>query len=302
MRSVFEKAGIFVVIVAGIAGSLAMAPVRNRLDRDETEYSGLDAHESSATVSLLGQFRTNLTAWLWLRTDLYLHNGVEMRPMLESELKTRSEATSADGLDEEMHDEPETTVVPPKEADFRGILGDIERQTATYRDMHNHVHNSPKQSLPLFRLMTWLDPKFIQGWTVGSTIMAFGKENAQKTQATEFLKEGLKNNPQNIILGMELGEAYLRYGKDSNNARKQLSQALTWAKSKDLSEDELDAVQNGYRWLALVERDFGTPINFHAVVVQGLEHFPDDTVLKRLLNENSRSSITSDEVSTSDEP
>src|SRR5262245_38227364 len=39
--------------------------------------AGLDAHETNAAASVIGQFRTTTTGWLWLRTDLYLHNGVE---------------------------------------------------------------------------------------------------------------------------------------------------------------------------------------------------------------------------------
>src|SRR5688500_7510109 len=50
--------------------------------------AGLDAHETNASASLLGQFRSSASAWLWLRTDLYLHNGVEMRPMTEWEKKS----------------------------------------------------------------------------------------------------------------------------------------------------------------------------------------------------------------------
>ena len=59
-----------------------------------------------------------------------------------------------------MGDDSVVTAIPSPDRDFRGWMGDLERETGTYRDMHNHTHNEPEQAIPLFRLMTWIDPNF----------------------------------------------------------------------------------------------------------------------------------------------
>ena len=40
-----------------------------------------------------------------------------------------------------------------------------------YQAMANHKHNDPTAAMPMFRLMTWLDPTFVPGWTTGANIL-----------------------------------------------------------------------------------------------------------------------------------
>src|SRR5436853_222299 len=168
----FVALGIGVVASAGWKAQ-DLRPIVNPAIRDQS----LEVQENSATASLMGQFRTTVSGWLWLRADLYLHNGVEMRPLSEEEQKrgVSIENAKEDGHDK-LHAENEVTSVPPKERDFRGIFGDVERQVASFHDKHNHSHNDPSVAMPLYRLMTWLDPQFIQGWAMGAMILNRDKD------------------------------------------------------------------------------------------------------------------------------
>ncbi len=261
---------------------------------------GLDAHESNASASLLGQFRTSMSSWLWLRTDLYLHNGVQMRPMTEFEKKQGLGASDAkDDGHEKLHDESAvTTVIPAADHDFRGVVGDVERAVSTYKDMHGHVHNDPKVALPLFRLMTWLDPQFIPGWTTGSTIMARdGNEKADK-QAFAFLQEGLKQNPESLAILSDMGRMSAVHFHDLETATKFLTKACQLGAKhfQNLPEVEKEGLNQSVRWLSLCYRDLGMKDEQQKVLAAGLQMFPDDLFL--FMSKNPPPTIMSKQAQT----
>lgn len=278
------------VAVAALAAAGWKAQDLRPIVNPPVRQDNLDVHETSATASLVGQFRTNISSWLWLRTDLYVHNGTEMRPLSKEEAKRGIKAQSAreehheDDQLEEEHVENVVTVVPPKERDFRGVFGDVERAVASYKDMHGHDHNDPKQAMPLFRLMTWLDPQFIQGWSTGANVMARERNDHGLAQAVAFLEEGIKANPDSIELPMQLGSTIAARKKDLREAIRHLLKARENAmKRNNLSEADEESLQTTYRWLAFCLRDLGEPKSEIAVLQEAVKVFPDDRVLKRLL-------------------
>lgn len=247
------------------------------------DSSSLSAHETHAATSLLGQFRTNSASWLWLRTDLYLHNGVELRPMTEAEKRLgKHGAQPAPG--EELHDESTmTTSVPPKDRDFRGWMGDVERATKAYQTMEGHKHNSPKDALPLFRLMTWVDPMFIQGWLVGSMVYAQGRTDKDTAAAIAFLREGIAANPNNPQLLADLGRVLVMRKNDRLSAVPMFRRATEQAsRLKQLDEQDSEAVLAGFRMLAMCYRDWRRTEQCIDIAEAGLKHFPEDAVLARL--------------------
>ncbi|MEA2553675.1 MAG: hypothetical protein QOJ65_1851 [Fimbriimonadaceae bacterium] len=248
--------------------------------------AGLEFHETHASASLLGQFRTSTSSWLWLRTDLYLHNGVELRPLTKGERDAghKGVGSAEKDLGAAMNDDSVVTSIPSVDRDFRGWLGNLERATSTYRDMHNHTHNNPEQALPLFRLMTWIDPNFIEGWTVGATVIARDRTDIGFEKALAYLNEGLAANPQNVQILNDIGFMYATRKKDLKTAVGYLERARE-AGSKDtshLSDEERDELAQVYRWLALCYRDLGEREKMSATIRAGLEKFSDDPVLKLL--------------------
>lgn len=250
--------------------------------------AGLNAHETHASATLLGQFRTSISSWLWLRTDLYLHNGVEMRQLTEAERKLGKKGVgNSEAGQDALHDDSSiVTVVPGAERDFRGIFGDLDRATKTYKRMEGHTHNDPKSALPLFRLMTWIDPQFIPGWTTGATIL--GRERTEKAidMGIDLLKEGLESNPNSPSVLSELGRFYASKKRDFARALPYLRRAVELPiRADQLDEVEADGLLSAYRWLCLCYRELDRLGDMHRVARLGLELFPEDPVLLRSASE-----------------
>lgn len=249
--------------------------------------SGLDIHETHAGASLLGQFRTNFTSWLWLRTDLYLHNGVEMRRLSNPELASGKKGVGGDEHEEETHhhdDSKIVSIIPAAKDDFRGILGDVERASKAYKDMTRHTHNDPVQALPLFRLMTWIDPEFIQGWVVGASVLARDRSPAGTQKALNHLKEGIEANPKSFALFGEVGRMLMFRDRDLKSSESYLSKAFQFGKAqiKDLGEEDAELFVDSCRLYSLNLREQGRFEESESVATEALEIFPNDPVLLRL--------------------
>ena len=245
---------------------------------------GLDAHETYASVSLLGQFRTNICAWLWVRADLYFHNGTEMRPESDVELRSGRSAESQAKDTTQLDRFSEVTVVPPADRDFRGIIGDVERAVKTYRDMHNHRHNDANEALPLFRLMTWVDPHFVPAYTMEGTILLGDGSSARLKKSLQVLNEGLQENPESLELLEQIGATRAYPGRDLTGATPPLLRAITLgvAHFKTLDSDQSDALLQSFRWLGLCYRNEGLTEEMAATAAQGLKYFANDPVLAHL--------------------
>ncbi|HVT13441.1 MAG TPA: tetratricopeptide repeat protein [Fimbriimonadaceae bacterium] len=280
--AIFTALGLGMIVCAGLKVQ-DVRPIVNPPIRDEN----LDVGENNASVSLMGQFRSTASAWLWLRADLYLHNGVEMRPISDEELNRGVSVDNArDDGHEKLHAENEITSVPSKERDFRGIFGDVERQVASYQDMHNHVHNDPVVAMPLYRLMTWLDPQFVQGWTMGGMILARDRSPDGTKRSVDFLKEGWKANPTSVDIPSQIGYTIARRTGNLDEAVQYLEAArkLGRKRERDLADQEREGLRTAYRFLALCYRDEGKPELEKSVLEEGVRAFPDDLILPKLLS------------------
>lgn len=277
--TIAARVGALVVLVLGGWAASAFKPSLE----EHHQAAGLDAHETHASISLLGQFRTSVSAWLWLRTDLYLHNGVEMRPMTKSEQSGGHGADHAAHGDEIGDESAVVTVVPSKERDFRGLFGDIEREVSAYKDMRGHTHNDPKQALPLFRLMTWLDPQFVTGWTVGASVIARERSKEGAAKALTYLEEGLESNPRSIAIRAQMAEVLIARMRRLSAAVRVLEEVREIAR-EGVHEDDHDALLQAYRWLGLSYQRLGRDAELRNAMAEGLKFFPDDLVLAQLLN------------------
>lgn len=267
----------FHVLALGVAATSGLALSSIKLPVEATQPVGLDAQDSNAAASLVGQFRTNASAWLWMRTDLYLHNGVEMRPLTAAEKRAGKSADhAAEG--EDLHEGEITTVVPSEEHDFRGIFGDIERITTAYQPMGGHNHNEPRNAMPLFRLMTWLDPQFLRGWTVGASVL--GRDDTDA--AISYLKEGIEKNPKSLALHGEIGRLFAAKKKDLKKALEYLDKAIAFGEQTTNADEEgRENFLEALRWTALCHRELGNHELRRAVGQYGLTQFPGDPVLAR---------------------
>jgi len=279
----------FVFVGIGVGAGTSIGVVKPEV-QPRTKVVGLDAHETHASATLLGQFRTSISSYLWLRTDLYLHNGVEMRRLTDAEIQAGKKGVgSSDNHhgDHGHNDDFVVTVVPSADRDFRGFLGDIDRAKSAFKDMKGHSHQNPKQALPLFRLMTWVDPYFVPGWTTGASVLAMGEDRAGAEKAVQFLNDGLKHNPDSIAILNQLGYTHLVRLRSYQAAVQPFENAIKAAKSvpvERLDEEDTESLINAYRWLALTYRDTGELGSMYRVLREGVARFPDDVPLNRMLN------------------
>jgi hypothetical protein len=287
--AVYVKGG---VALAALLGALVFCNgVAGRVQPQLESTAGMteaqqEKLEQIASASLFGQFRTSMADFLWLKTDKYLHNGVDLRGTtdLEREAGDADKVTSAKG-EAWQHNSEETTVVPSAQRDWRGFIGSIEREVRPYEDMSNHTHRDPKETLPLFRLMTWSNPHFIPAYTVGAALIA--QDKTKIGDAVAFLRDGVKNNPQSIEIHTALGQMLTSKQRAFNEAQPYLKQAIALGHARDvktLTEDEMDAWQNAYRWMVLNRREAGDAAAARAAAQEGLRFFPDDVVCQRYLH------------------
>ncbi len=108
-------------------------------------------------------------------------------------------------------------------AGFRGLAADL--LWLQIEDLHHQgkVH----QMLPLFRIVTHLQPQFITPWAVGGWHMAYNisvrfqgepEEQFWIDTGIEFLKEGIEYNPERYDLYFELGWTYYHKVKNYKKA------------------------------------------------------------------------------------
>jgi tetratricopeptide (TPR) repeat protein len=263
---------------------------------------GLEAQDTHAAASLLGQFRTSISGFLYLRSDLYVHGGVEMRPMTKDE-ENRGRQDAKEAHDEAVKldgSEPIVTVVPSEREDFRGIFGDVEREVASYKPMEGHHHESPTKALPLFSLMTWADPQFIEGWTSAAQIILWENKKDSTDIAVQFLQRGLDQNPESIDILSEMAFCYLRSTPNPDQPGKRYDKALPYLERakrigldnlKVLSQKEAESLKENFRRLCICYRELKMEKELKSTSEQGLKIFGEDISLRKALTEAERNLI-----------
>ncbi len=272
----------FVVAIAFVIGGVGIQKVAPQLKNDGPTTESIEAFQDNASTSLMGEFRSTLSGYLWEKTDEYLHGGVKLRAMTDAEVKNQS-AHSASSADELQTHSNETSVIPSEEFDPRGIWGRIERTIKPFFDVRSHHHRNSRETIPLFRFMTWIDPTFVAGYIVGANVINFANPKKPK-QVLDFLKEGIKNNPKNIQLRTEYARYLITQSKDLITASEILNTAIQISKSKHLSKVEKESLQDTYRWSVLVFRDLSRVDQMNRIAIEGLTIFPEDPILRKYSN------------------
>lgn len=84
--------------------------------------------------------------------------------------------------------------------------------------------------LPLLRMITWLDPHFVQAYQVMGFMLS-GRLH-RYTHARQILEEGLRNNPYADDLYEEMGMAIIRGTRNYREAYPYLTKALSLAQDE----------------------------------------------------------------------
>jgi tetratricopeptide (TPR) repeat protein len=253
--------------------------------------------------------RRLLAQLLWVKTHAVLHAGVEERDARPGESKTRAgefhqhggaskqeietpepghEEPSHEGHGHDEHgEEGHVFVIPPAREDFRGVLGDLERAVKPYAGTDGKLYGKDtSQTLPFYRLMTWADPHFIQGYTVGSTFI--NKVGKETRSALQFLLEGERFNPDSFEIQTELGHLYLVYEHDYAAAEKHLQRAISLLPHRKLTEMEEEARMDACRWLALDYVQWDKPAEAVQFSLRARAQFGPDATLDHVIQRHGK--------------
>ena len=107
----------------------------------------------------------------------------------------------------------------------------VDKYHHEYIEHHgNWAENS--DILPLLRMITWLDPHFIQAYQVAGFMLSGNLKRYDF--ARQLLAEGIRNNPRSSELHEEMGMAIIRATHNYREAYPYLARAL------ELSTDDFD--------------------------------------------------------------
>ena len=264
--------GVF-LISAILAGGLAsrLTPVLATPEGFGSE----ELHHASHTMpmSIFGQFRTNLSAYMWLKTTEYLHGGITYRPhsRAERERGMRGHKASVGGFAE--HDCGGPTMIPSKESDWRGMLGDLERNLQPYRPGPAR-HGDPEQLIPWYRIQTIINPLDINAYVTCAFFLADFSKKSDKALA--FLEEGIKNNPDSPVLHEAAGRLYFEKWKNYDEAIPYLQRAIAVGKEiSDRDKKQEKAFNDAYLFLARAYRKKGDLDSALRISEQGMADCPD---------------------------
>lgn len=113
---------------------------------------------------------------------------------------------------------------------FRGIAADILWLRS---DMYFHMGQWYKV-LPIYRTITYLQPHFIQAWSVAGWHMAYNIYHEAKDEdkpkwleaGLSFLKEGITQNPRRYELYFETGWTYFHKAENYDEAIKYFRKSI----------------------------------------------------------------------------
>lgn len=228
---------------AAFAAFLALPALALRVDPNKYEggwranQEAVESRNRSAIGSVLGQLRTSMADVMFMKTELYLHNGVAFASHMNMKAMESTGEITGD------NDAP--TMIPDRDRDFRGIVGELERRVKPWQSADApHVHTSGTELLPWYRLMTVSDPHNVRAYQIG----AWWLKGSKPDEALAFVQEGILNNPRAFQLHYIKGQIYMEKAKRERSGTE--AEAGGHAKTARLGYDSFVAAAE----LAITER------------------------------------------------
>lgn len=166
---------------------------------------------------MLGDGRKLFANQIFTKADAYFHRG--NYPSIFDQVPKAEENHMASAAGHEEHETAEEHEAehhqegPPPTLDWIEALGQKFRASS-------HVHlekGAEREMLPWLQLTAELDPHNIEAYTVAAYWL---RDRLKKVdEAEQFLREGLRQNPNDPDILNELARLYLEDRKDLNRAR-----------------------------------------------------------------------------------
>jgi len=172
----------------------------------------LQARQSSVLEVLLGDGRRMFANHFFVKADIYFHSGYY--PSIFDHAPAQPDTAHLEGREEHHgHGDEE-------EPGFLGPPRDCLEKFGRYFRITQHSHlgqGQEREILPWLRLSAELDPQHVETYTVAAYWLRnrLGKVN----EAEQFLREGLRANPNSSEILFALGRLYSENYHDSARAR-----------------------------------------------------------------------------------
>jgi|ERR1700722_562320 len=174
------------------------------LDSEFLRLHNRGGSSASVVVALMGDSRRLFAHEFFAMADAYFHSG------FYPTIFDRQKAGTESDLKEESHDKPEGVQEHEEEASFLGKPKDwIERfGRHFYPTVHTHLHGgTEREMLPWLKLSADLDPHELDAYLTASYWLRTSLNKPD--EAEQFLREGLRANPDSYEILLELGRVYL---------------------------------------------------------------------------------------------
>jgi len=290
------------LVVAAVLAHITVPRLETEAHYKPSEFE--EAKESIA-LSLMGQLRMSVGDLMWLKTLEYLHNGIIYRPPTRREQAQGVRAVEFTGMGAGVAHADGPSLVPDVERDWRGVLGNINRQIEPYKSGHAR-HSDPQELIPWYQLLTKFNPNYIQAYTVGALFMSDFAREPEK--ARDFLKAGAEANPWSFEIQAALGRLYFDYFKEYREAADALEKAIELAKKEkeylakrgdQLDEPQVQLLNEAYLFLARSYTELGRYDDASSVCAKGLEEvdYPLLRVQQRIVKRRMTERLGQDEMS-----
>lgn len=247
--------------------------------------------DSPVAAQLVKELKFSMADMMWLKTEEYIHDGIQHRRK-EKDADHEDHAHKEEDYQYQeqghglKHDHG-TTLIPSKEDDFRGILGDIQRETQPYVRGHKMGSNL-EELLPWLRLTTLANPHHIAAHRATAFFLASYMN--KPAVAIETIQDALKLNPDNPQLLLVLGRLHFYDRKDPRKAEEIFKSVIAhWEESdRDWDEDDRFATMQAYLHAGYcheAKRESSEAVQW---ATRGLREFPEYRPLSRLIARISR--------------
>lgn len=184
---------------------------------------------------------------------------------------------------------------------FFSMLGEFRYTLASYIWLNTEIYHhelgltlesaatgraDPKkvgEILAICRLVTRLDPKFVEAYDVGG--WRLGKGLGKFPEAIAFLREGIAQNPESALLYEDLGEIYFFYSRNYPGAVSALSQVAELTHNRIMK-------MNSYRMIGISYEKMKQRESAIKIYNRLLKINPGDTIIKnrvkKLLSRSTR--------------
>ena len=190
---------------------------------------------ASVLVALMGDSRRLFAHEFFAKADAYFHSG--FYPTI---FDTQPPGSESD-LKEESHAKPAGAAPHEEEHSFLGAPKDCFDRFGRhfYPTVHTHLHGgNEREMLPWLKLSADLDPHEIDTYLTASYWLRTSLN--KPAEAEQFLRQGLRANPDSFALLLELGRIYLDNRKNPRVARNIFLQARQKWRQQDTAGDKPD--------------------------------------------------------------